>query len=71
LSFIDNCVIIGRTFDKALLNLELVHNRFQYAGLKLKSKKARLFQKEIPYLGRIVSGDGYRVDASKVAVMKG
>jgi len=71
LSFIDECVIIGRTFDEALLNLELVLNRFRYAGLKPKSKKARLFQKEIPYLGRIVSGYSYRVDPSKVAVVKG
>lgn len=50
LSFIDDCIVIGRTFDEHLLNLQLVLNRFRFARLKLKPKKCRLFQSEVSFL---------------------
>ena len=34
--------------------------------IKLKAKKCKLFKKEVNYLGRIVSADGYRVDPSNI-----
>lgn len=62
--------MIGRTFNEHLLNLELVFNRFRYARLKLKPKKCKLFQSELSYLGRIVSGDQVKIDETKVACVK-
>ena len=63
-------MVIGRTFNEHLLNLELVFNRFRYARLKLKPKKCKLFQSELSYLGRIVSGDQVKIDETKVACVK-
>lgn len=70
LSFIDDIIVVGRTFDEHLLNLELVFNRFQYARLKLKSKKCRLFQREVVFLGHRVTGGSVSMDESKVACVK-
>jgi len=38
LSFIDDIIVVGRTFDEHLLNLELVFNRFRYARLSSNQK---------------------------------
>ena len=70
LSFIDDCIVIGLTFDEHLLNLQLVLNRFRFARLKLKPKKCRLFQSDVRFLGHLVSGNSIRVDLERVACVK-
>jgi len=64
LSYIDDLVVIGRTFEEHLLSLDLVLHRLRYAGLKLKPQKCKLFQPEVKFLGFRVSGD-YRVRLKK------
>jgi len=66
LVFIDDTIVIGRTFDEHLTNLALVLERFRQAGLKLKGVKAKLFQYRVSFLGRLVSRDGVAVDPKKV-----
>ena len=39
LVYIDDIVIVGRTFEKHLQNLEAVFRRLQQAGLKIKPSK--------------------------------
>ena len=70
LAFIDDVAIIGRTFSKHLLCLELVFNRLRYAGLKLKPAKCKLFQNEVSFLGFKVSGNSIRADENKTACVK-
>ena len=57
LAFLDDVLILGRTFDDHLSNLGDALKRFRRYGLKLKPKKCVFFQKEVEFLGRIVSGD--------------
>lgn len=53
--YFDNIVVFGKTFDEHFENLEKVMGRLSDAGLKLKPKKCCFLQKEINFLGHIVS----------------
>ena len=58
LAFLDDVIVLGRTFDDHLHNLELVLGRFQTYGLKLKAKKCSLFQQRVEFLGREIDAEG-------------
>ena len=47
LVYLDDVIIMGRTFDDHLKNLALVLVRLQDAGLKLRPEKCAFFQKEV------------------------
>ena len=47
-------------------NVRTVLKRLRNHGIKLKVRKCKMLKKEVNYLGRIVSADGYRVDPSNV-----
>ncbi len=66
LVYLDDVLVYGSTFEKALERLETVLDRFRTVNLKLSPKKCCLFQKEVPFLGHVVSGDGVRTDPGKV-----
>ena len=66
LVYLDNVIILGRTFSEHLHNLR---NRFQEAGLKLKPSKFTFDQDEVPFLGHIVSDQGVAMDPTKVAAL--
>ncbi|GBM00252.1 Retrovirus-related Pol polyprotein from transposon 17.6 [Araneus ventricosus] len=48
LVYLDDIIIVGRTFEEHLNNLNKVFRRLQKANLKLNPKKCRFFQKEEP-----------------------
>ena len=66
LCYLDDIIVLGKTFDEALENLELIFQRLKEANLKLKPKKCFLFQSKVTYLGHIVSDEGITCDPSKV-----
>ena len=70
LCYLDDIIILGRTFDQALDNLQLVFQRLREANLKLKPKKCFLFQPKDTYLGHVVSEDGITCDPAKVEAVK-
>ena len=49
------------SFDEGVGNLKLVLNRLRMKGVKLRTDKCVFLKNEVRYLGRLVSGDGYRV----------
>ena len=57
LAFLDDVLILGKTFEDHLGNLGEALQRFGQYGLKLKAKKCIFFQREVEFLGRLVSGD--------------
>ena len=58
LVYLDDCIILGKTFEQHMVNLEEVLQRFRDAGLKLKPSKCQFFRKEVTYLGHVISPRG-------------
>lgn len=65
LCYLDDVIVFGTDFEITLSNLREVFLRFREANLKLKPSKCKLFQKEVQYLGHIVSAQGVQTDPSK------
>ena len=59
LVYLDDIIIVGRTFEEHLLNLERVLQCLKLAGLKLQPKKCK---QQVAFLGHLVSGDGVETD---------
>ena len=70
LVFLDDLIVMSSTFEQHLDRLQAVFNRLRFANLKLKPSKCRLFQKEVKFLGSVVSGDGIEPDRRKLQLSK-
>ena len=70
LCYLDDIIIIGRTFEAALENLQLVFQRLREANLKLKPKKCFLFQPKVTFLGQVVSESGISCDPAKIEAVE-
>ena len=68
--YLNDIMVIGRTFEEHLNNMREVLERLRQAGLKLKPKKCYLVQREVTYLGYVVSESGISADAGKVKAVK-
>ena len=66
LVYLDNVIIMGRSFDEHLSNLQAVFERLRQAGLKLKPKKCVFFQCKVSYLRHVVSQGGVSADPKKI-----
>uniref|UniRef100_A0A3Q2C787 ribonuclease H n=1 Tax=Cyprinodon variegatus TaxID=28743 RepID=A0A3Q2C787_CYPVA len=66
LIYLDDVIVVGNGVDQSLDRLEQVFQRFQSHGLKLKPSKCHLLQKEVLFLGHIVSGEGIRPNPALV-----
>ena len=65
LVYLDDIVIIGKTFHQHLTNVRDVLDMLRQAGLHLKPGKCTFFQEEVTYLGHIVSARGVATDHTK------
>ncbi|GBM05471.1 Retrovirus-related Pol polyprotein from transposon 17.6 [Araneus ventricosus] len=66
LVYIDDIVIVERTFGEHLNNLHKVFQGLQKTSLNLNPNKCRFFQKEVTYLGHVISAEGVKTDPEKV-----
>jgi transposase InsO family protein len=69
LVYLDDIIVFSKTFQEHLDRLELVFQRLQEYGLKLKPSKCNFLQDEVKYLGHIVSEHGIAVDPDKVSAV--
>lgn len=69
LLYLDDIVVFSSTVQQHLERLEMVLGRLQREGLKAKLSKCAFFQKEVPYLGHVVSDKGVSTDPAKVEVV--
>ncbi|GFY29300.1 retrovirus-related Pol polyprotein from transposon 412 [Trichonephila clavipes] len=60
----------GRTFEEHLQNIRKVLSKLSDANLKPNPSKCKFFQKEVNYLGHIISAEGVRTDPEKVSAVK-
>ena len=65
LVYIDDIIIRGRDFEDYLENLQSVLECLRDASLHIKPSKCVLFQKQVLYLGHVVSQEGVATDPGK------
>ena len=68
--YLDDILVIGRTFEEHLRNLCEVFERLRQFGLRLKQSKCHLAKCQVTYLGYNVSVEGISADSSKVDAVK-
>jgi hypothetical protein len=66
LVYLDDVIVLGKSFEDHLRNLQGVFQRLREAGLKLKTSKCNLCQEKVSFLGHIVSQKGISTDPSKI-----
>ena len=66
LVYIDDILVVVDSFENHLYNLVGVLKRLMEAGLKVKPSKCSLCQREVQYLGHVVSAEGISTDPTKV-----
>ena len=64
--YLDDILVLGATLEEHLQNLSEVFDSLRKAGLRLKPTKCHLAQKEIAYLGFIVTDKGVAADPQKI-----
>lgn len=69
LLYLDDIVVFSSTVELHLERLEVVLGRLQREGLKAKLAKCAFFQREVRYLGHVISDQGVSTDPSKVEVV--
>ena len=62
LVYLDDIIVLGRTFTEHLSNLGSVFSRIRDAGLKIKPEKCSFLKEKVKYLGHIVSKEGIAAD---------
>ena len=63
LIYLDDVLVFSHSFAEHLQSLTEVFSRFRSAGLKLKAKKCQFAQKQVTFLGHVVSNRGLQPDA--------
>ena len=56
LVYIDDIIIMGKTFNDHMRNLQAVFERLRQAGLKLHLGKCQFLQQEVYFLDHVVYG---------------
>ena len=59
--YLDDWIMTSNTFEEHIEILRTVFSRLRFAGLKYRPSKSQLCQKELLYLGHIISKDGMTV----------
>ena len=64
--YLDDTIVYSKNFDDHIEHVRKVLHRLKEHGVKLNPKKCKLFCKEVSYLGRIISENGYKMDPKNV-----
>ena len=66
LVYLDDVLLIGRTFKEHVSNLWEILHRLSEAGLRLKPTKCKLVRRKVEFLGYVVSSDRISADEKKI-----
>jgi len=67
--YVDDVIVFSKSFEEHVEHVGKVLRRPRQQSIKLKPLKCKLFRREVCFLGRIVSRDGYRVDPSGITAV--
>ncbi|KRY26536.1 Uncharacterized protein T01_4021, partial [Trichinella spiralis] len=68
-AYLDDIILTGATDDEHRRTLKLVLGRLKEFGLRIRKEKCTFSQKEVEYLGHILSSKGIRADPKKTAAI--
>ena len=68
-AYLDDILIYGKTFVEHCENVTKLLHCLKNKGIKLNPKKCHFFKKEVRYLGRLISEDGYRPDPENASAL--
>lgn len=64
--YLDDIIVIGKTFNEHLANLQIVFDKLRAVNLKINPEKCTFCRPELKYLGHVVSRSGIHTDPDKV-----
>ena len=64
--YLDDLIVFSKSFDDHIQHVRTVLQCFREHGIKLKARKCDLFKREVRFLGRKISEDGYNMDDSNI-----
>ena len=64
--YLDDTIVYSEDFDAHIEHVRKVLRRLKEHGVKLNPNKCKLFCKEVSYLGRIISEEGYKMDPKNI-----
>jgi hypothetical protein len=70
LVYLDDIIILSKDFNEHMDNLRQVVGRLEQTNLKMNPKKCILLQKEVTFLGHILSEKGVATDPTKIEAIK-
>ena len=70
LSYMDDLICINHTFESHLSSLEKMFAALQVAGLTLKPSKIQFGQREVDYLGHVISAKGISVSTDRINAIR-
>ena len=71
ITYLDDLLVYSENLEDRLKHVRLVLQRLKKYGIKIKVSKYQLFKREISYLGRVISADGYTIDPKNVDAVLG
>ena len=69
LVYLDDIIIYLKTFEEYKEYIRLVFEALRAAYLMMKPRKCKFAQKELRFLGHIISANGIKTDLDKIAKM--
>ena len=67
LTYIDDIIVLGRTFDEHLKNLAQVFQRLHNANLRFQVRKCEFCKDMVKFLGHVILPAGISTDSKKIS----
>ena len=67
LVYLDDIIVLGRSFEEHLQNLAQIFQRLHDANLRLQVKKYEFYKDVVKFLGHVVSPVGISTDPEKIS----
>ncbi|UYV72285.1 K02A2.6-like, partial [Cordylochernes scorpioides] len=70
LVYLDDIIVMGKSFEEHLINLERVLQKIRVARLKLNPRKCKPFKEKVRYLGHVISRQGIQTDPDRTETVR-